>query len=67
MGTGMVSGQAVGTLDKLRADLSPSAPLPTGFSALDDHLSGGLRRGSLAVVASQPGAGSTTVALKYRS
>ncbi|GJF18554.1 hypothetical protein NGTWS1803_37910 [Mycolicibacterium cyprinidarum] len=68
MGANMVSGQAIGTLEKLRADLSASAPLPTGFSALDDHLSGGLSRGSLTVVAGHPGAGGTTLALNiFRS
>lgn len=63
MGANMDSGQALGRLEQLRADFSASAPLPTGFSALDDHLSGGLRRGSLTVVASHPGAGGTTLAL----
>jgi len=36
---------------------------PTGFSIVDDHLDGGLRPGTMAVIAGWPGMGKTTLAL----
>lgn len=38
--------------------------IPTGISSLDEMLGGGLRRGSLTVIASRPGMGKTSIALQ---
>lgn len=43
---------------------APQATCPTGFKALDSHLGGGLRPGSLTVVAGPPGLGKSTLALQ---
>ena len=38
--------------------------IPTGIPSLDEMLGGGLRRGSLTVIASRPGMGKTSFALQ---
>lgn len=43
---------------------APRATCPTGFKALDSHLGGGLRPGSLTLVAGPPGLGKSTLALQ---
>ena len=64
--TRLINGYAADLLDQLhRIASGDHRPLgvTTGFSALDDLLGGGLRPGTLTVVASRPGAGRSTLVL----
>ncbi|CUR57474.1 putative DnaB domain protein helicase domain protein [metagenome] len=52
------------TDERLRSGADHPTIWPTGFGALDDALSGGLRSGSLLLLAGAQGAGKTTFALQ---
>lgn len=49
---------------RLRAETGPARMWPTGFSALDDVLSGGLRAGNLILLTGAQGLGKTTMAVQ---
>ena len=47
----------------LEIDAGGVSAIPTGFSRLDSHLQGGLKRGSLYVIAARPGVGKSALAI----
>lgn len=49
---------------RLRAETGPARMWPTGFNALDDVLSGGLRAGNLILLTGAQGLGKTTMAVQ---
>lgn len=57
------------TLDGLHREVVDSArslaPLPSGFSPLDDVLSGGFRAGDFVLIGGKPGKGKTVAALQW--
>ncbi len=52
------------TDSRLRAETGPARMWPTGFAALDDVLSGGLRAGNLILLSGAQGLGKTTMAVQ---
>ena len=49
--------------DFLNIDAGGVSAIPTGFSKLDAHLQGGLKKGSLYVIAARPGIGKSALAI----